>query len=1060
MKNFFKATLFLFFCLFTINTTAQIPRIISYQGIITEPDGTPKPDGLYNLTLSIYEQANGGTSIWFTTETVNLKSGLFHIYLGSSKPLTLNFDRPYWLGIRISNEPELTPRLPFSASPYSISSIYADTAKYTKSGGLARPINPPLNSGEISNKTVVRSILIYPIPNSDSISIMRDNIYFVAGQNARIRQSGDSIIISATDTKEISLDDAYNAEGAGKGRMIDAINGSVWITGKDGLEIYGTEKVLHASSHQDIIVGRFYNYGAGSAIEAEVSSDQNKRSAIKAISMGDSASSAIYALVPVGKASAGKFIIEDITNRNNTLEVAHKGDGIGIAVTVEGEKSVGVHVESSHSNNQQNALKAIMKGEGDAILGILKDASTHQSHLFKAGVTGSSKDYYGVQGISDKKSGVLGRTKSAGYFDLGPDSIKAGILGLSNNLLSGSADNWGVAGIGSGYGSGVLGIAGNSGHGIFGVSAGGGIFRTSGAIRGITRENPNGSWPPFFPVDEFSTYGKGDVAVLGQTHDFTALWGESISGRALIATTGKRVGLSDIPRIPVGIFAASYTEQGPAVWASADSNHAGIFTSGDANNKYSTLKTESFQYAGAFEAVSMGAKGFAGSFSISNTNNDSSTVLITNLGKGEALSIWANGGGRAAHFRTMDPQNNSVTFKITNYGKNDAAYFLIPNQTNNRVALYAETYGTGNSAVFRSMNPSSNTPAVMIDNLGLNRAIEIKNSTVTNNEATIYASTVGTGRVADFITINQNNSATTLYSGNFGLGYAAQFICENVNNQSNVLTLHHRGRGRGQDIWLMNANNQQNALLITHDGTGSALEFNLNNGNNNSIGLFGNSIGSGHLAYFSRNHTTSNNAMVYMVSNSPAYTLYSVNNSAGTNNNAGYFQGRVVVTSILTKGGGSFKIDHPLDPENKYLSHSFVESPDMKNIYDGTAIMDENGQAEVILPQYFEALNKDFCYQLTAIGTSAPNLHIAVEISGNKFIIAGGKPNMKVSWQVTGIRKDPFAEKNRIIVEEEKTNNEKGRYLHPEVYNKPAQLSVGNQYIQNDVLNSTTKSDK
>ncbi len=57
--------------------------------------------------------------------------------------------------------------------------------------------------------------------------------------------------------------------------------------------------------------------------------------------------------------------------------------------------------------------------------------------------------------------------------------------------------------------------------------------------------------------------------------------------------------------------------------------------------------------------------------------------------------------------------------------------------------------------------------------------------------------------------------------------------------------------------------------------------------------------------------------------------------TASPNGFAGYFQGRVHTTGNLSiagnlsKRGGAFKIDHPLDPENKYLSHSFVESPDM-----------------------------------------------------------------------------------------------------------------------------------
>ena len=142
---------------------------------------------------------------------------------------------------------------------------------------------------------------------------------------------------------------------------------------------------------------------------------------------------------------------------------------------------------------------------------------------------------------------------------------------------------------------------------------------------------------------------------------------------------------------------------------------------------------------------------------------------------------------------------------------------------------------------------------------------------------------------------------------------------------------------------------------------------------------------------------------------------------------AGYFQGDVDVVGTLFKGGGGFKIDHPLDPENKYLYHSFVESPDMKNIYDGVIILDAGGSGTVELPLWFETLNKDFRYQLTAIGAPGPNLYIAEEVHNNMFRIAGGQPGSKVSWQVTGIRKDPFAEKNRIPVEADKPAGERGK---------------------------------
>jgi hypothetical protein len=159
-----------------------------------------------------------------------------------------------------------------------------------------------------------------------------------------------------------------------------------------------------------------------------------------------------------------------------------------------------------------------------------------------------------------------------------------------------------------------------------------------------------------------------------------------------------------------------------------------------------------------------------------------------------------------------------------------------------------------------------------------------------------------------------------------------------------------------------------------------------------------------------------------------------------TSGYAGYFDGDVQVVGTLSKSAGSFKIDHPLDPENKYLYHSFVESPDMKNIYDGVVVLDENGTARVQLPDWFEALNQDFRYQLTPIGSWAP-LYIAQEIHDNAFQIAGGDPGMKVAWMVTGIRHDPYAEDNRIPVEEEKEGQSQGTYLYPQGYGQPDTLS-------------------
>jgi hypothetical protein len=156
---------------------------------------------------------------------------------------------------------------------------------------------------------------------------------------------------------------------------------------------------------------------------------------------------------------------------------------------------------------------------------------------------------------------------------------------------------------------------------------------------------------------------------------------------------------------------------------------------------------------------------------------------------------------------------------------------------------------------------------------------------------------------------------------------------------------------------------------------------------------------------------------------------------------AGFFSGDVEITGTLSKGGGSFKIDHPLDPENKYLYHSFVESPDMMNIYNGNITTDENSEAVVRLPDYFEALNRDFRYQLTVIGTFAQAI-VASKINNNRFTIKTNAPNVEVSWQVTGVRQDAFANKHRIPVEEEKSERDRGYYLHTDAFDKPEEKSI------------------
>ena len=182
--------------------------------------------------------------------------------------------------------------------------------------------------------------------------------------------------------------------------------------------------------------------------------------------------------------------------------------------------------------------------------------------------------------------------------------------------------------------------------------------------------------------------------------------------------------------------------------------------------------------------------------------------------------------------------------------------------------------------------------------------------------------------------------------------------------------------------------------------------------------------------------------------------IYGIDNINTTATYGGFFQGKVRVTNNLTVDGygqfigtvyaqgglttagtKNFMIDHPLDPENKILRHAAIESNEVLNQYSGNVTTDASGLATVTLPNYFETLNKDFRYQLTAIG-SFSQVIIKKKISNNQFIIQSKQPKVDVSWQITGVRNDRNMQFKPFVAESEKEGNERGKYLSPEAYGK------------------------
>ncbi len=217
------------------------------------------------------------------------------------------------------------------------------------------------------------------------------------------------------------------------------------------------------------------------------------------------------------------------------------------------------------------------------------------------------------------------------------------------------------------------------------------------------------------------------------------------------------------------------------------------------------------------------------------------------------------------------------------------------------------------------------------------------------------------------------------------------------------------------------------------------------NDNPNAYGVYGYGVGAGTRGVYGVGEYSGVQGYGYYgvianASSSGTAGIWAIDNGLGAY--AGLFSGNVQISGNMSAATKSFLIDHPLDPAARYLEHACVESPEMKNIYDGSGLANDAGLLEVQLPAYFEALNRDIRYLLTSIGAPSPNLHIRDELHGGRFVIAGAAPGQKICWLVTGTRNDAFAKAHPIVVERDKSDAEKGLFLHPEEHGQPADRGI------------------
>ena len=305
--------------------------------------------------------------------------------------------------------------------------------------------------------------------------------------------------------------------------------------------------------------------------------------------------------------------------------------------------------------------------------------------------------------------------------------------------------------------------------------------------------------------------------------------------------------------------------------------------------------------------------------------------------------------------------------------------------------------------------------------------------TQTGTGTALRGSAIGAGSIAGFFTSANGTgvSGITAKSNQFGV-YGANDAVTNGGGEAI--------RANGQQnhgLVATTASVDANAIYALDTSTGTAIF----GWSTPASGTFGRGVqgqadgvgGTGVFGYASADSGTSIGVYGQAISAS-GYGVYCSGNE--------HVGGNLDVSGAITATTKDFKIDHPLDPAQKFLSHSCVESDDRRTVYDGEVTLDARGEATVILPAWFETLNKSFRYQLTAIGWLIRTLHVKSKVKSNAFSIGGGNAGQEVCWLITGVRQDPYAKAHPLTVEAAKTGTERGRYLHPEVYGKAASRSI------------------
>lgn len=537
--------------------------------------------------------------------------------------------------------------------------------------------------------------------------------------------------------------------------------------------------------------------------------------------------------------------------------------------------------------------------------------------------------------------------------------------------------------------------------------------------------------------------------------------GHGLHSRNVNATTTSPAILGESAGTSAGVGGIN-TSTGPGVRglkSGTQTGHAGLFQNinplnptatllGTSNGLGPAIEAENTAAAPSLNSVKLGAAtGQAGIFENFNAANANEALLAKTNGTGPALLGESTGAGPsiignksaaafgpAGEFTNMNPANGSAALSALSLGTSASIEAVQFGTAPSYVGLKMGA-ATGSVSLFNNSNPLNIDPVVQIINIGkalpslgllvegnvhIQENLSTKHENINNTDLMRPAVVVDNFASTHFgILINQKKDSLfglspALSANQFALGNAGEFVIHEILNGADAVFAKTAGDGSAGSFLATDSFSSTSALIGIHNGSGHGVEGQNNGFGHGVVGLKPAASGSlGNAGFFHIENSSNPSAAVKIIHADSSATALDVDGNV-------FFSGDLVADDIiantLTAGAKFFRIDHPLEPKNKFLQHTSIESYEMMNLYTGNVILDKKGKAIVEMPEWFEALNTNLKYHLTCIGGYA-KVYISKEMENGKFEIAGGKKGMKISWQVTGTRHDTFARENPLQVE-------------------------------------------